>query len=320
VVVYEMLIGIPPFMASNTAGYQHLHMNVMPERPSRRVSGAGVTEVVSDVVMKALAKDPNERHQTAGEFARRLKEAVNESPLSTVALDTKPFAPSRKAFLSRSALLLTIILLLLGGGGWWAFSHFQRSPDAAVAGDSSSNSQANLPGTASAPDAPPSAPASRPPDLKVELEQEGKGVVSPEARFKSGAGVRLIASPNQRGRVYIVMKGTVGPAVILYPDSRIRGSRAAVRANQRIEMPPSKSERPWFRFDKRPGVETLYIVFTTQNDDESLQSLESPIRETRRRLNAAEERQTLSALEALASGRSASTTVTVKKISLRHEK
>jgi len=320
VVVYEMLIGMPPFTASSAAGYQHLHMNVMPERPSRRVSGAGVTEAVSDVVMKALAKDPNERHQTAREIARRLNEAVNESPLSPAALDSNPPAPSRKAFLSRSALLLAMILPLLGGGGWWAFSHFKRSPDAAVAGDSSGNSQANLPGTAGAQDVSPSAPASRPPDLKVELEQKGKGVVSHEARFKSGDEVRLIASPNQSGRVYIVMKGTVGPAEILYPDSRIRGSRAAVRADQRVEMPPSNSERPWFRFDTRLGVETLYIVFTARSGDERLQSLESAIRQKRRYLNAAEERQTLGALEALASGQSASTTVAAKKILLRHEK
>jgi serine/threonine protein kinase len=350
IVVYEMLAGIPPFTASNIAGYQHLHMNVTPERPSKRVSGAGVTEAVSDVVMKALAKDPNGRHQTAREFARRLKEAVNQSSTLPVAFDTKPPAPSRKALLSRRVLLLAIILLLLGGSGWWAVSRFKRPPDAAIVDDSSSggqdnpagaqpgasgasgtnsranasvasgiNSQANLPRTANAPDVTPSTPASRP-ELKVELKQERKGVVSPEVSFKSGDSIRLIASPNQDGRVYIVMKGTTGPAEILYPDSRIKGSGAAVRANQRVEAPPSKSETPWFRFDKRPGVETLYIVFAAQKGDERLKSLESAIQQKRRKLNAVEEQQTLSALEALATGQSASPTVTAKKILLRHER
>jgi serine/threonine protein kinase len=352
VVVYEMLTGIRPFTASNTAGYQHLHLNVMPERPSKRISGDGVTEAVSDVVMKALAKDPRERHQTAREFARELKEAAEEDLPPPVPLNAEPFTRPRKAYISRNVLFLAIVLLLLGAVGWWAASHFNQSPGTAVIGNSSNrsgggqrnpangqpggsspnvtnsqtgsgvasgiNSQANLPGIAGAPSVSPSAPAMGP-ELKVELEQEGKGIVLSESIFRSGDAVRLIASPNQSGRVYIVMKGTVGPVEILYPDSRIKGS-GAVQANQRIEMPPSKSERPWFKFDNKPGVETLYIVFAGRKGDERLQPLESAVRQKRRQFNAIEEKQIVAALDALAAGQSTSPNVTAKKILLRHEK
>jgi len=329
VVVYEMLTGMLPFTASNGAGYLHMHLHVTPARPSKRVSGAGITEAIDDVVMNALAKDPNERSQTAREFARRLKEAVAAPPTSPVAAPKPPWI----AFLSRIVLALAIVLLL-GGIGWRVVSHFNQSPGASINGNSSgggqdnpaggqagaasgTNSQAILPGTAGALSVTPPAPIPGP-GLEVEIDQKGKGVVSPEVSFKSGDAVRLIASPNQSGRVYIVMRGTIGPAEILYPDSRIEGSDGAVQANQRIAMPPSSSE--WFQFDSQPGVETLYIVFAAQKGDERLQSLESAVQGKRRQLNAAEERQTIAALDALAAGQSASQTVMAKKILLRHEK
>ncbi len=308
VVVYEMLTGSLPFTALDAAGYLHLHMNVTPQRPSDRPSGIDITDAVDYVVMKALAKDPDDRHQTAREFARSLKEAVEKPHPPPVAAGTEPVTPPRKPFLSRNALLLAIVLLLLGGGGWWAVGHFNPSPITTIEPPPPS------------PTPPPPTPTSGP-DLKVELEQKGKGVVSTEMIFKSGDAVRLIASPNQRGRVYIVMKGTTGPAEILYPDAQIKGSYGAVRADQRVEMPPSNSKkRSWFRFDNQPGVETLYIVFAAQKGDERLQSLESAIRQNRNQLNATEERQTVVALEDLAAGQPPSPAVTAKKILLRHEK
>jgi hypothetical protein len=116
------------------------------------------------------------------------------------------------------------------------------------------------------------------------------------------------------------MKGTTGPAEILYPDSRIKGSDGAVQADQRVEMPPSKSKMPWFQFDNKPGAEILYIVFAAQKGDERLRSLESAIQQKRRELNLAEEQPIVEALEALATGQPASQIVTAKKIMLRHVK
>jgi hypothetical protein len=157
------------------------------------------------------------------------------------------------------------------------------------------------------------------PGLKVELQLKEKGLVSPEAIFKSGDALRLIATPNQSGQVYIVMKGTTGPAEVLYPDSRIKGSGAAVQADQPVEIPPSNPPGQWFQFDNKPGVETLYIVFAAQKGDQRLQSLESAIQQNRRQLKGADEQQIVAALEDLAAGNTPSQTVTAKKILLRHE-
>jgi len=336
VVVYEMLTGALPFTAQDGAGYRYLHLNAMPQRPSERAIDVGITEAVSDVVMNALAKKPDDRYKTAREFAQTLKAAsdAKEKYRYTPTLEETLPLPKKPAKVRYVLPLAAALLLLIGAGGWWAYRRINNTTvadnptrqgpvganGARPNNDSASgpNSHANLPGTTTAPIVTPSA-APLKPDVKVEIEQKGIGVVSSGKSFKSGESVRLIASPNQSGRVYIVMRGTSGPAEILYPDSRIKGSAAAVQANQRVEMPPSNSSS-WFEIRGQPGVETLYVVFATETSEERLQSLESAIQQKRRQLNPTEEQQTLAALDALAGGQSAPPTVTAKKILLRHEK
>jgi serine/threonine protein kinase len=338
VVVYEMLTGSLPFTALDGAGFLYMHLNITPPRPSNRASGTDITEAVDYAVMRALAKDPNERRQTAREFARELKEAAERIPPPPDDIDMEPLTPPRKAFIPREVLLLAIVLPLLCAGAWLAGSHFSTSSNTTNTGNSSAGgkdnptgsqsgagaaggtkTQANPPGTAISPSVTPS-PAALAPDLKVELELEGKGVVSSEWIFKSGDAVRLIATPNHSGQVYIVMKGTTGPAQILYPDPRINGSYSAVKADQPVEMPPSIPAKQWFRLDNKPGVETLYVVFAAQKGDERLQSLESAILRKTRELNLAEEQQIVPALEDLSAGKTPSPAVTAKKIMLRHQK
>src|SRR5690606_23876094 len=96
------------------------------------------------------AKVPDERHHTAREFARSLKEAVEKPPSPQVEFETEPPTPPRKPFLSRIVLSLAIVLLL-GAGGWWAVSHFAPSPDTDVIGDSPGGGQDNPRAPAPAP-------------------------------------------------------------------------------------------------------------------------------------------------------------------------
>ncbi|MCK9929381.1 protein kinase [Frankia sp. Mgl5] len=70
-VLYELLAGTPLFGAGRTAPdlFRH-HCEVVPPPPP------GVPEPVADLLARALAKRPAERHQTAAEFARHLAEAA----------------------------------------------------------------------------------------------------------------------------------------------------------------------------------------------------------------------------------------------------
>ena len=70
VVVYEMLTGRVPFHSDTPVGYLRKHLMEEPP-PFRAVApGLGVPPAVEGAVMKALAKDRDQRYASALDFAR----------------------------------------------------------------------------------------------------------------------------------------------------------------------------------------------------------------------------------------------------------
>jgi predicted ATPase/signal transduction histidine kinase len=63
VTLYEMLTGALPFTATDPMEWVHCHIARQPMLPSERVKG--LPESISAIVMKLLAKTPEERYQTA---------------------------------------------------------------------------------------------------------------------------------------------------------------------------------------------------------------------------------------------------------------
>jgi PAS domain S-box-containing protein len=63
VTFYEMLVGALPFKASDPMEWIHCHLARLPEIPKARASE--VPEQLSALAMKLLAKDPEDRYQTA---------------------------------------------------------------------------------------------------------------------------------------------------------------------------------------------------------------------------------------------------------------
>jgi PAS domain S-box-containing protein len=63
VTLYEMLVGALPFSANDPMEWVHCHIARLPEAPKARVSQ--IPEQLSTIVMKLLAKAPEERYQTA---------------------------------------------------------------------------------------------------------------------------------------------------------------------------------------------------------------------------------------------------------------
>lgn len=98
IIVYEMLTGHLPFDAENAIGVamQHLHSDppplwdFNPDLPRRAV----------DTVMRALAKDPNERYRDAAEFASAMATSASEPPSP----DTTTVAPILEPTEQRTAV------------------------------------------------------------------------------------------------------------------------------------------------------------------------------------------------------------------------
>ncbi|HLI09659.1 MAG TPA: protein kinase [Ktedonobacteraceae bacterium] len=77
VVLFQMLTGRVPFLASTEIGllYQHVHTPA----PDVRQFNAQVPEMLAQITTKALAKEPRGRFQTAEEMARALEMAISPS-------------------------------------------------------------------------------------------------------------------------------------------------------------------------------------------------------------------------------------------------
>ncbi|MEM5366629.1 AAA family ATPase [Paraburkholderia azotifigens] len=76
VTLYQMLVNALPFTAMDAMEWVHCHIARMPVPPSARVST--VPPAISELVMKLLAKTPEERYQTAAGVERDLEHCLDE--------------------------------------------------------------------------------------------------------------------------------------------------------------------------------------------------------------------------------------------------
>ena len=73
---YELLTGQPAIAGSSQAEIISHHLFDLPPLPSQIKPGLNISAAIDQTVMKALAKDPHERYQSARAFADALTEAI----------------------------------------------------------------------------------------------------------------------------------------------------------------------------------------------------------------------------------------------------
>jgi eukaryotic-like serine/threonine-protein kinase len=156
VVLYEMLTGRVPFETDSSVGVPVKHVDEQP-RPPREINPE-VPEAMEALVMRLLAKDPDDRPGSAAELIRelgRLRKSSSPVPPpgeeeTTAALKTPPAptlpAPApggpglrrRRSSLTLAALVALVALLGAVGGvlGWnlWQDSLAGGSPEEAQGG------------------------------------------------------------------------------------------------------------------------------------------------------------------------------------------
>jgi serine/threonine-protein kinase len=146
-VLYELLIGQPPFTANNAMAILARH--AMEAVPSLQVVRPSVPDEVEDAVLRALEKTPADRFQTMQEFAdslvpseaeatmtrtatRRTTPGVRRTPTRQLALmAAQQAARKRKLYIGGGAVLA----LLLAGGAWTMFHDKAPATTALTAGD-----------------------------------------------------------------------------------------------------------------------------------------------------------------------------------------
>ncbi len=85
VVLYEMLTGTVPFKGDSAVTVALKHVNEVPVEPAELVPGLPYS--LNQIVLKAMAKDPADRYQSAAEFGRDLRSAREGGPVQAAAFD-----------------------------------------------------------------------------------------------------------------------------------------------------------------------------------------------------------------------------------------
>lgn len=268
VMLYEMLAGTQPFSGVTTA---HTIVEILEKEPAPLTyAGAGnVPAELQRIVAKSIAKNPDERYQTAKDMLIDLRNLKKRLELDAEIERSTAFGPAvtteqarstqteiariakSKRWLAITLVAATIVAVAIGYYGFVAWRN-TRNPSV-VALDSP---------------VPPAIPTrTLTYSITVQKFRDGKPYQEPfelpgEINFEAEYQIRLSLRSPQTGHLYVLNEGPPEPGaateyVIVFPSSTANDGSAVVRENQRVQIP----EESWLKFDKEQGVEKLWLVF-----------------------------------------------------------
>jgi serine/threonine protein kinase len=284
VVIYEMVAGCVPFAGATSS---HTVVEILEKEPAH-LANLGARKVPPElqrIVSKALAKNPDERYQTAKDMLidlRNLKkrleldvEIERSAPPATTSGNGIPETGSiesgpskaerneserrrRKLFAGITAMAVLLIGLIIIGG--WYRSH--RSTLTGPAASSVAASERKLSYW-----------------MTVQKYRNGHPFENPfrlagEINFEKDYQVKLNVSSPQPGFLYILNEGPStgqGPQpgspagmldsssfVVLFPSTTANDGSSYLAENQAVEIP----QQSWFQFDAEQGTEKLWLIFS----------------------------------------------------------
>jgi len=278
VVIYEMVSGRVPFTGITSS---HTIVDILEKEPTRLQSlgPSNIPPELDRIVSKALAKNPDERYQTAKDMLidlRTLKKRLeldleierSASPDSVTATTDKNRIPGtdstkprrsqvepregdRPALTKLVAVLALVLVLVAGLVIAAAWSRRRGETVVAPAPTSSAASERKLSYW-----------------MTVQKYRDGQPFQDPfrlasEINFEKDYRVRLNVSSSQAGHLYILNEGPSSagstPAlVVLFPSTTANEGLSFLAENQRVEIP----QKSWFQFDAEEGTEKLWLIFS----------------------------------------------------------
>jgi serine/threonine protein kinase len=278
VVLYEMVAGRLPFIGVTSS---HTIVDILEKEPAP-LPNFGTREVPSElqrIVSKALAKNPDERYQTAKDMLidlRNLKKRLeldleierSASPDSRALpattdnnvirstdsikagqsdLERESGRGHRRKLVAGTALILVLVIGAIVATNWFRFW--------------SSNVVAPAPASVAALERKLSY------WITVQKFRNGRPFAAPfrlasEINFEKDYRVRLNVSSPQPGYLYILNEGPseadrASSFVVLFPSTTANDGLSYLAENQRVEIP----QQSWFQFDAEEGTEKLWLVF-----------------------------------------------------------
>jgi len=267
VVIYEMVTGQMPFKGRTKS---HILVEILENEPVSlsEASTFVVPDELTRIVDKALAKQLDERYQTAkdmlidlrklrkqldveAEMRRSVGPALVAKSKTTTSIAGTPTVEARGWQTSRSIkyVILLFAAIVVGGGIWFA---------------SKSRRVQNTPSQTTAV---PVTEQSLTYSITVQKYRNNKPFEEPfqlakEMLFERDYQIRLNISGPKSGYLYILNegpheKGKPAEFVVLFPSPKSNAGSALINDNERIQIP----ENSWITFDQEKGTERVWLVF-----------------------------------------------------------
>lgn len=248
VMLYEMVTGVLPFGGPTTS---HTLVQIIEQEPPPFPKDDDAPAELQRIIRKAMAKNPDERYQSAKEMAvdlKNLRKQLDQGQVLTTGGTDR--APEKKR-----VVLILLVAMLLATIGIFAFSIWRsaRSRSSAVV--------------------PASSPVVAAPERRLTYwitvwkfrdgEYKAPFTVAGEINFEARDRVRLNVRTPDAGHLYVFSEGprdgTVVPEFnVLFPSPTANKGSSLLTADQQIQIP----ETTWWQFDTQAGVERLWLVFT----------------------------------------------------------
>ncbi|MBN1290575.1 MAG: SUMF1/EgtB/PvdO family nonheme iron enzyme [Candidatus Latescibacteria bacterium] len=111
VLLYQMATGSLPFQATDAASLMYMHVHEAPEPPD--VRNSEVPDWLRDIILKCLAKKPEDRFVTAGELGKALAEHKKPQLTETHIEKEAPAKSNKGLWIGLIAVLVIIIAAVL---------------------------------------------------------------------------------------------------------------------------------------------------------------------------------------------------------------
>ena len=265
VMIYEMVSGLMPFKGATVS---HTIVQILEKDPVplTHFTARKAPEALQRIVSKALAKNPEERYQTAKDMLidlRNLKKRLDveaeidrtsspETPRVTV-----PSDEVESGLQKRRVLVIALIGMVLATAAIFAFSMWR-----------SSRARSNASVTTPTPVPVPAEERTLTYWITVQKFRNNKPFDGPftlagEINFEADYQIRMNVRSPQPGYLYVLNEGprkaSAPPEfVLLFPSSTANTGSPLLAPDQIVLIP----EKSWIVFDKQEGVEKLWLVFS----------------------------------------------------------
>jgi len=251
VMLYEMVTGAMPFSGPTVS---HTLVQIIDKDPPPLTKAAANTPPeLQRIIKKAMAKDADDRYQTAKDMLidlRNLRKQLEGGVSTSDDIDRGPT--------QRRATLIALAVMLVVTAGIVVFNFWRTSRARSV-----------VPATTPAPTAAvaPGPERTLTYSLTVQPFRNGKHqkpyALSGEVNFEQKDQVRLNFRSPQDGHLYLINESprqgsSASDFVVLFPSPTANKGFSFIPADREISFP----EQTWFQFDEQQGVERLWLVFS----------------------------------------------------------